>query len=137
LVERPYKPIEMPRVDSSLTFVPAPGERRDRGADIFIESGDHPEAVGKGLDAIAESTPFKLKMISNRGTQVYPVAAAAFDGVDHHRCRFVLRDESASMSHAQLVEFLDVVAQTYRWIHVELLPEFDGAAGYSKAQGED
>jgi len=137
LTERPYKPIEMPKVDSSLTFVSPPAKRRDLGADIFIESGDLPAQVGKGLDAIAEGTPFELKMISNRGTQVYPVAAAAFDGVDHHRCRFVLRDKSAAMTHAQLVEFLAKVAQTYRWIHVELLPEFDGAAGYSKAQGED
>mgnify|MGYP006276766815 CR=1 FL=1 len=137
LTERPYKPIQLPKVDPSLTFVTPPKSRRDRGADIFIEDGAAPDSVGKGLDKIAEGTPFELKMISNRGTQVYPVAAAAFDGVDHHRCRFVLRDKQASMTHHDLHALLAKVAAEYRWIHVELLPEFDGEPGYSKAQGED
>lgn len=136
LTERNYKPINMPKISPDLDFVKADA-RRDLGADIFIEDAATPDVLGKQLDALAEGSPFKLKMISNRGTQVYPTAAAAFDGVDHHRCRFILRDSAASMTHAQLTDFLAKVSNDHRWIHVELLPELNGEPGYSKAQGED
>jgi isocitrate dehydrogenase len=29
------------------------------------------------------------------------------------------------------------VGSRFRWMHLEKLQEFDGAAGYTKAQGED
>ncbi len=136
LAERDYKPINMPKVSSDLDFVKV-NTRRDVGADIFIEDGSLPDVVGKGLDELCADTPLKLKMISNRGTQVYPEAAAAFDGVDHHRCRFIMRDASADMTHGMLTALLSKISERFRWIHVEVLPEYDGEAGYSKAQGEN
>ena len=136
LVDRDYSPIKMPEVSPALDFVKADA-RRDVGADVFIESGKLPEEVGQSLEKIAEGSNLQLKMISNRGTQVYPVAAAAFDGVDHHRCRFVMRDKGADMSEADLLDLLQRVGQSWRWIHVERLPEYDGEPGYTKAQGED
>jgi isocitrate dehydrogenase len=136
LVERDYKPIQMPKVSSALDFVKVT-TRRDVGTDLFIESGAMPKEVGTSLDAICEGLPMKLKMISNRGTQVYPVEAAAFDGVDHHRCRFVMRDDAAEMTDDNLFELMRAVSQSWRIIHMERLPEYDGEAGYTKAQGED
>lgn len=136
LVEREYTPIKMPKVSADLDFVKVKS-RRDVGVDIFIESGEMPDAVGKSLEKIAEGSNLQLKMLSNRGTQVYPTAAAAFDGVDHHRCRFIMRDKSQAMTDADLLDMLQRISQSWRWVHVERLPEFDGEAGYSKAQGED
>lgn len=135
LQNRAFKPIKMPKVDSRLDFVRAES-RRDVGVDIFIESALMPEPMGKSLDAIVEGTPWQLKMISNRGSQVYPVAAAAFDGIDHHRCRFVKRDGS-DVTEQDLMSLLQRVGAKHRWIQLERLAEYDGAAAYSKAQGED
>jgi isocitrate dehydrogenase len=136
LIDRDYTPINMPKVSSDLDFVKVK-DRRDVGTDIFIESGKQPDEVGKSLEQIAEGSNLQLKMISNRGTQVYPVAAAAFDGVDHHRCRFVMRDKSQAMTEADLLDLLQRIGQSWRWIHVERLPEYNGEPGYTKAQGED
>ncbi len=81
--------------------------------------------------------PLKLKMISNRGTQVYPDRGTMIDCVDHYRCRFVQRDPAGEVGDAALLDLLARVAGKYRWVHVEKLQEFDGQPGYTKAQGED
>ena len=132
---RNYKPIKMPKVSGDLDFVKAKSTR-DVGADIFIDSAEMPEVVGGKLNEIAEGTALKLKMISNRGTQVYPEAAAAFDGVDHHRCRFIMREANAEMTNDDLLGLLGKINASYRWCHIEKLLEIDGEPGFTKAQGE-
>ena len=78
-----------------------------------------------------------MKMISNRGTKVYPSVGAITDCVDHWRCRFVLRDPDADLSDAHLFELLAKVASEHQWMHVEKLKKINGADAYTKAQGED
>ncbi|MGQ9814460.1 MAG: isocitrate/isopropylmalate family dehydrogenase, partial [Candidatus Roseilinea sp.] len=135
---RDYKPIRLPQVSASPVAV-TPKSRRVIGVDVFIEWPGDPESLGKSLDALAEGSPLRLKMISNRGTKVYPSIGAITDCVDHWRCRFVLRDESAGadLLDTDLIALLQRVAGQHRWMHVEKLPEFDGQPGYTKAQGED
>ena len=76
-------------------------------------------------------------MISNRGTKVYPEAGAITDCVDHWRCRFVMRDQDADLSDEVLLDLVHRVKARHRWMHIEKLNEFDGALGYTRAQGED
>ena len=76
-------------------------------------------------------------MISNRGTKVYPLTGAMTDCVNHWRCRFVLNDASGTVTDETILALLTRVGAHYRWMHVEKLPEFDGAAGFTRAQGED
>ena len=38
---------------------------------------------------------------------------------------------------AQILDLVQRVGSRFRWMHLEKLQEFDGAAGYTKAQGED
>jgi isocitrate dehydrogenase len=135
-VIRDYKPIKMHEFSPNPVTV-VPKSRRVVGADIFVESGHQPKELGPKLEAIAEGTPLKLKMISNRGTQVYPDKGTLIDCVDQHRCRFVARDASASLDDASILGLLGKVAAAMAWMHVEKLQEFDGAAGFTKAQGED
>ncbi|MEZ6210146.1 MAG: hypothetical protein R3B46_02715 [Phycisphaerales bacterium] len=90
---------------------------------------------GQGGDAIVEGTPWQLKMISNRGSQVYPVKAAAFDGIDHHRCRFYKRDGSG-VSESEILDLLTKVGAKHRWIHLERLAQYDGVDAFSKAGRE-
>ncbi len=133
---RAYKPIRLPAVDPSPDFV-RPRERRVVGVDIFVESALSPEALGKNMDSLASNTPVKLKMLSNRGTQVYPATGAITDCVDHWRCRFVARDAASDLADAAIFDLLCRIAEHHRWMHIEKLQEFDGASGFTMAQGED
>ena len=133
---RDYKPIRLPQVEARPDVV-HPQRRRVIGADIFLESPLSPEALGRSLERLADDSPLQLKMISNRGTKVYPPTGAITDCVDHWRCRFVLRDPSGELSDAALLALLQRVAAEHRWMHLEKLQEFDGALGFTMAQGED
>lgn len=133
---RDYRPLHMHEFSPDPVFVREPS-RRTVGVDIFVESGMSAKELGPNLEALCAETPLRLKMISNRGTKVYPDTGAMTDCVDQWRCRFVLKVASADLNDRTLFDLLGRVAQVHRWMHVEKLQEFDGQAGYSRAQGED
>ncbi|MGP1346433.1 MAG: NADP-dependent isocitrate dehydrogenase [Phycisphaerales bacterium] len=133
---RDYKKMTMPVINEEAVLV-KPKSRRVVGADLFIEFVGSVKELGEKLDAMAEGSPLKLKMISNRGTRAYPLTGTDMDSVDHWRCRFVMRDAKAEMTDADLMALVQKVAGVYTWNHIEKLMEFDGAASYTKAQGED
>ncbi len=133
---REYRPIKLPEVSPDPVFV-RPETRRVVGIDVFVESGLMPEPLGEMLSTLVAESAFRLKMISNRGTRVYPPTGTQIDVVDHYRCRFILRDEPGDANDEQILELLQRISTRLRWAHVEKLQEFDGAPGYSKAQGED
>ncbi len=115
----------------------APSQRSTVGADVFIESPRSPAELGPELEKLVEGSPLRLKMISNRGTVVYPDNGALTDCVDHHRCRFKLRDLSSDLTTAQLLDLLARVGSAFRFMHVETLQNFSGVRAYTLAQGED
>jgi len=133
---REHKPLRMKPLDAARDYV-RPKSRRTVGADVFVESPVSPEELGKSLEGVAEGSPLRLKMISNRGTKVYPTTGGLTDCVDHWRCRFVLRDGAATLADAGLLELIGKIATKHRWMHVEKLEELDGEAGFTRAQGED
>ncbi|MFO0850385.1 MAG: NADP-dependent isocitrate dehydrogenase [Gemmataceae bacterium] len=133
---RTYRPLTVPAVSADPVAV-KPRTRRVAGADVFVETGHPPHVLGPTLGELAAGLPLKLKMVSNRGTQVYPDKGTLIDCVDHYRCRFVLREPAGELGDAPLLDLLGRVAGKYRWVHVEKLQEFDGQPGYTKAQGED
>ena len=99
----------------------------------------HPSTAARiaKLEELAEGTPLALKIISNRGTVVYPLTGAPTDCVDHWRCRFLARDPKADLSYADVAALMVKVTQIYRLIHLEMLLEVDGKRAYALAQGED
>lgn len=115
----------------------APVQRSTVGADVFIESTRSPAELGPELERLVEGSPVRLKMISNRGTVVYPDNGALTDCVDHHRCRFKLRDLKSDLTTAQLLDLLARVGSAFRFMHVETLQDFSGVRAYTLAQGED
>jgi len=134
-VRRPAA-IKVPIVGDGPVY-PKAERRRVVGADVFVESGSTPAELGSMLSALVDGSPFRLKMISNRGTQVWPATGAATDTVDHWRCRFVLRQESGHATAEAVAGLLALVSSRVNWMHVEKLNEFDGVAGFTRAQGED
>lgn len=133
---RTYHPLRVPNLPADPVAV-RPRTRRVAGADVFVETAQLPHVLGPALEALTDGSPLKLKMVSNRGTQVYPDKGTLIDCVDHYRCRFILRDSGGELDDAHLLDLLARVAGKCRWVHVEKLQEFDGQQGYTKAQGED
>jgi isocitrate dehydrogenase len=130
---RARRPLAVPRIDD------APGRAASRavvGMDVFVEWDGTPEALGASLEEATAGTVLRLKMISNRGTVVYPARGATPSLVDHFRCRFLGAD-GAEPTDAELLSLLWAIGSRHRWMHVERLQRFDGERGYTLAQGED
>jgi isocitrate dehydrogenase len=133
---RAHRPLRIHTADGRRDWV-RPEVRAWTGADVFVESSEAPETIGAELERVAEGTPWRLKMVSNRGTRVYPPTGGLTECVDHWRCRFVRRDDAPELSDAALFDLLGRVSGQFRWMHVEKLETHDGALAYSRAQGED
>ena len=113
-----------------------PGSRTKVGVDIFIETSDSPERIAERLHLVAAGTPYRLKMLSCRGTVVWPSTGGSTGCIDHFRCRFVITDQQ-TWHQESVLDLLQRVGQAYRWMHVEKLEDIDGEPGFTKAQGEN
>lgn len=133
---RRASPLRIPASSRSPVTV-VPESREVVGTDVFVESGRYPDQLGPLLEAAADGTPLRLKMISSRGTKVYPGGNPNIDVVDQYRCRFIRRDGAAVIDHATVRDLLSRIEAVTLWHHIELLQHFDGQPAYTKAQGED
>ncbi len=133
---REHKPLKLPVVSSAPDFV-KPKSRKEIGVDVFVEAAASPEQLGPALEKLADGSGLKLKAISNRGTKVFSATGAITDCVDHFVCRFVTTSPEAPVTDAQVLALVQKIGGKYRWMHLEKLSEFDGAAGFTKSQGED
>jgi isocitrate dehydrogenase len=133
---REYRPLKLPTVSSAPDFV-KPSRRRVVGVDIFVESTLPVEELGKSVEALVKGSAVELKMVDSRGTKIYPAMGTITDTVDAFRCRLMQRSADGDLTEAQVMEALSRIGAKHRWVHVEKLNEFDGAPGFTKAQGED
>jgi len=135
--ERNYEPMAVPKQATTVAVL-KPDTRAVVGADVFIEFDGLPAVLGDLLNKAATGSAFRLKMISNRGTQVYPPTGASPDCVDHWRCRFMLQTPVDDIDPAALGLLLaSIDGGGLRWMHLEKLNVFDGEEAFSKAQGEN
>ena len=132
---RTSKPIKMPQLSRNQVFRAAK-TKEVVGADIFVESAIVPAELGPALEAIAAEAPLKLKMISNRGTKVYPDGNPNIDCVSQHRCRFMTRSGSP-IAFDDALALARRINEKHEVCHIERLLRIDGADGFTKAQGED
>jgi isocitrate dehydrogenase len=131
-----YRDLRIPTLDARRDYV-RPESRVWTGVDIFVESALSADELGQSVERLAEGSPLRLKMISNRGTKVYPSTGGMTDCVDHWRCRFVARDASEVLDDGVVFGLLGRLGAVHRWMHVEKLEDHDGKAAYTRAQGED
>ena len=108
------------------------------GCDIYLDTLLNPQELADNLERLVAPTPFKLTMMSNRGTQVWPTGSVYTEIVDYYRVRFELRDMhmSASLGQAPIIRLLDRIAEKYFVTDFQPLKYFDGKPGYSLAQGQ-
>jgi isocitrate dehydrogenase len=76
-----------------------------------------------------------LKLISNRGTQVWPTGSVYTDCVDYWRARFE-RVDGVKVAQPQTIDLLGRIAARFTVCSYELLRTFDGKPGFSMAQGQ-
>lgn len=108
------------------------------GCDLYLDTQLSPIALAEEMTRFAEDTPFKLTLISNRGTQVWPTGSVYTECVDYFRVRFELRESIAAGSFGQsrAIALLDRIAERFTVCEFDLLRLFDGVKGYSMAQGQ-
>jgi isocitrate dehydrogenase len=132
---RPHLAIDF----SNITNTPLapPKSRRVIGLDVFVESTLSPDVLGPQIEQSIKDLPVYLKMMSNRGTRVYPATGTSTDCVDQFRCRIMIKDTQEALDETTAIAILQKISHTHTWSHIEKLQEFDGALSFSKAQGED
>ena len=93
------------------------------GVDIFIRTPQTPELP-------TEFGPFKLILISNRGTRIWPPPAPEMDLVDWPRARF-LSDEV--VTDVQVDELVGAITSLgYQWSMNQKLFRIDGVDAFSQ-----
>lgn len=106
------------------------------GVDMFVDWWGKVEELAKKVEPIAGD--LDLKMITAKGLKVWPATELdAISRTDHWRCCYMNKEEGKPITHAQIVALLDRAQKAgIDAIKTENLYTFDGAPGYSMAQGE-
>ena len=106
------------------------------GVDIFIHHKDrNPENLA-GLLKGLESGGMELKMITNRGTKVWPNGFPETFCTDHWRCRFT-REPQQGVSYQAVIDLLQSVHhRKLAVIKTENLYLMDGKPAFTAAQGQ-
>lgn len=94
------------------------------GVDVYLwtpDSATVPKEVGK----------FKLTMISDRGTRIYPPPAPEMDLSDWPRCRFLSDAEVTDADVDELVSHLTGLG--WKWTKCQKLFKRDGVNLFSEA----
>ena len=68
---REHRPLELPKLSDAIDYV-RPESRAVVGMDVFIESPMGPNELGASLMELTHETPLSLKLVSSRGTKVFP-----------------------------------------------------------------
>jgi isocitrate dehydrogenase len=104
------------------------------GADIFIESALQPNAIAQ-IVSKHEKPNLKLRIISNRGTQVWPTGSVYTNLVDQFRLRFET-EAGAGLLQSDIVELYSSLSKDLQISSVEVLSMWGGKKAYSLAQGQ-
>jgi isocitrate dehydrogenase len=134
------EPVRYPETAAVRLIPPRerPKARKElQGVDVFVawdQPGRSPDALAE-LISPASGGGLKLSMITNRGLKVWPKGAPETFCTDHWRCRFEV--EGSGVGNQNIVQLLQrLVDRNVEVIKTENLYDFDGEAGYSKAQGQ-
>ena len=107
------------------------------GVDVYLEwERGHIGEIGEALQKIGHNG-LELKAITNRGARVWPDGLPETFTTDHWRGRFLPAQPGTVVTHAQVVELLQQIAEAgFDFIKTENLYTFDGKPEYSTLPGE-
>jgi isocitrate dehydrogenase len=106
------------------------------GVDVFLQFKErNADSLAAKLKDI-ESSGLKLKMITNRGTKVWPNGFPETFCTDHWRCRFT-RESQQGVSYQAAIDLLQKIHHRgLEVIKTENLYLMDGAPAFTAAQGQ-
>ena len=133
---REHLPLQLPVLDAAPDYV-RPSSRAVVGLDVFVESPLSASELGASLMELTSDTRLSLKMISSRGTKVFPPTGAITDTLDHWRCRFITKENPGDLPDEDVHQLLARISRRHMWMHTEKLQEFDGELGFTRDQGEN
>jgi len=133
---RDAKKLVLPALDPAPDYV-RPTERNVVGLDVFVESPLSAAELGASLMELTHDTRLSLKMVSSRGTKVFPPTGAMTETGDHFRCRFIIKETPGDLPDEDVNQLLARISRRHRWMHIEKLQEFDGELGFTRDQGEN
>ncbi len=133
---REVQPLQLPKLDPDPDYVKVTS-RAVVGLDVFVESPLTATELGASLMDLTRDTRLSLKLISSRGTKVFPPTGAMTETGDHFRCRFIIRETPGDLPDDDVHELLTRISTAHRWMHIEKLQEFDGELGFTRDQGEN
>ncbi len=124
------------QMDIAVRSASARAKKEQAGVDVFIDKpGGRPDEIAVRLNAL-DIAGAKLTIISNRGTKVWPQGNPDTYWSDHWSCRFE-RDGDSPFGTQQVAALITAMsAAGFDVIKTEGLYTFDGARGYSLAQGQ-
>ena len=105
------------------------------GCDVYVETTIPAIELAGHLERACADTPFRLTMISNRGTQIWPSGSVFTECVDYFRARFETRD-GGSATQQDCLSLLSRIGERFTIAEYDLLRTFGGVRGYSLAQGQ-
>ncbi len=135
-VEGPATMQLVPKAKPVAVATSAPLQRKFDGVDIFVEWHRDVQELAQKMQAATLVGGFRLSMISNRGTVVWPNGAKHTHEVPHWRCRFTVAEDDQD-AESEVSWLLSVIGERIRWMHVEKLESLNGMPGYSRAHGEN
>jgi isocitrate dehydrogenase len=133
---RDVRPLQLPKIDPAPDYV-RPASRAVVGLDVFVESPMSATELGASLTELTAGTRLALKIISSRGTKVFPPTGAMTETGDHFRCRFIIEESPGDLPDEDVHELLVRISSRHSWMHIEKLQEFDGELGFTRDQGEN
>jgi isocitrate dehydrogenase len=133
---REHRPLHLPKLSPDPDYV-KPGSRAVVGLDVFIESPLSASELGASLMELTSDTRMSLKMVSSRGTKVFPPTGAITDTLDHWRARFITKENPGDLPDEDVNQLLARISRRHKWMHIEKLQEFDGELGFTRDQGEN
>jgi isocitrate dehydrogenase len=133
---REHTPLHLPELSPDQDYVKTT-TRAVVGLDVFVESPLSAEELGTSLTELTQDTRLSLRMISSRGTKVYPPTGAITDVLDHWRCRFIIKENPGDLPDEDVHQLLARISRRHTWMHIEKLLEFDGELGFTRDQGEN
>lgn len=136
-VDYPERTPEPPVRQQGVIPAPARAHKQLAGVDVFLDwdtAGRDPDELGALLEGLA-GDDFRLALITNRGVKVYPDGNPQTLRTDHWRCRFPARGDAVD-GRAVSRLLMRIAEAGLDAVKTENLYTFDGARGYSQAQGE-
>ncbi|MBE9583725.1 NADP-dependent isocitrate dehydrogenase [Mucilaginibacter sp. JRF] len=127
------KPVSRPE-KNKITDTAPNITKEIQGVDVFVETALQPAEIAE----IAKSKlndKFKLVMISNRGTQVWPTGSIFTELVNQSRIRYEKTD-GTTLTARDVFAIAAELSDSIKVCSTEMLSVFDGKPGYSLAQGQ-